>query len=101
MQVLLGIALVVLSLGYGLFAIWAGTKGISIAWGTGWAIAALVLALGFRFTLPMTIGMFYLLWKVWGWHWFFAGLAVCPGLLVMIPAVLGSIVEAVKGKWAA
>ena len=79
-----------LLLAYGLIQIYAGWVGIQHHLGNGWAVAAMV-AMCFRFSLPLTIGAFFCATDIWGWHWAGALLFVCPGLLFMIPGSLAPI----------
>lgn len=76
---------------YGVAQIAAGYMGIEYMFGGGWAIAALIASLGFRFTLPITIGAFFGATEVFGWHWAVALAFTAPGLLFIIPAFVTSI----------
>jgi hypothetical protein len=83
----------IIFLGFGILQIVAGYIGIDHHFGAGWAIAALVLALGFRFTLPITVGAFFGAVDVWGWHWVFGLLFALPGLLFVVPGILAAFVD--------
>ena len=83
-------------LAFGIAQLVAGFAGIELGVGSFWAWAALIVALGFRFTLPITIGAFFGAMNVWGWHWALAALFAAPGLLLVIPGVLASIISLVK-----
>lgn len=75
---------------YGVAQIWAGYIGIDHHLGTGWAIGAVVVAILFRFSLPITIGSFFGAMNVWGWPWYGAFIFAAPGLAfmaLMIPAL--------------
>jgi hypothetical protein len=79
---------------YGLIQFYAGWIGIEHHLGSGWAIAAIVAALLFRFTLPITVGSFFGAMNVWEWHWAGALVFAAPGLAfmaLMIPGVLASL----------
>jgi hypothetical protein len=79
---------------YGVAQIWAGYIGIDHHLGSGWAIGAVVVALIFRFSLPITIGAFFGAMNVWGWPWYGALIFAAPGLAfmaLMIPGALASI----------
>ncbi len=81
---------------FGIAQFVAGFEGISDWLGSGWAWAALILALLFRFTLPITIGAFLGAVNVWGWHWSLAALFAAPGLAFAIPGVLAWLVSLVR-----
>jgi hypothetical protein len=57
---------VVAVLVYGVAQTYAGCVGIAHEIGALWAGAALVAAIFFRFTLPITIGAFFGAMNVWG-----------------------------------
>lgn len=76
---------------FGIAQVVAGFAGISHELGAVWAWIALVAALGFRFTLPITIGSFFGALYVWDWHWIAALLFAAPGLALVVPGVLASI----------
>ena len=76
----------------------AGYAGISSYAGTGWAITAVIVSLIFRFTLPITVGAFYGAFTVWGWPWYWALIFAVPGLILIIPSMLISTLDLLKGK---
>lgn len=59
----------------------AAFQGISFYFGEIWAAIILTISLITGFSLPLTIGAFFGILKVWGWHWFFAALFTFPGIL--------------------
>jgi hypothetical protein len=71
----------------------AGYEGIEHGLGSGWAIAALFVALSLRFTLPITIGAFFGAIQVWGWHWALALGFALPGLVFVLPGVIPAILS--------
>ncbi len=81
---------------FGISQLVAGYEGIAQGLGHIWAVAALVAALAFRFTLPITVGAFFGAMHVWGWPWFAALLFVAPGLLLLIPGTLAAVFSAVR-----
>lgn len=91
-----GLAIFMIVLGF--FWLAAGWGGIEVVHGWGWGLFAVILALGFRFTLPLAYGVFLCATKVWGWHWFFALLIAAPGVALMIPAVLAGFLAAISKK---
>jgi hypothetical protein len=76
----------------------AGFEGISHALGSGWAVAALFVALYWRFTLPITIGAFFGALQVWGWHWSLALAFTLPGLVFVLPGVIPAIMSLVTER---
>ncbi len=75
-------------LGFCVAQIVAGYQGIEYYTGHIWAIAALIAAFVFRFTLPLTVGAFFGAMYVWGWPWIGA-LAFCaPGLIFVVPSLV-------------
>ncbi|PJE78255.1 hypothetical protein CI610_02817 [invertebrate metagenome] len=81
---------------FGIAQLVAGYVGIDYHFGAGWAVAALVASLMFRFTLPITIGAFFGAMDVWGWHWALSALFVAPGLAFLIPGLMHSLYEGVR-----
>lgn len=81
---------------FGVAQICAGYAGIDHHFGAVWAFVAIFLALGLRFTLPITIGAFFGAMDVWHWHWALAALFAAPGLAFVIPGVLAAIISAIK-----
>lgn len=71
----------------------AGHVGIEQGLGPLWAALVLFAALVFRFTLPITIGAFFGAMNVWGWRWALAALFAAPGILLIIPGFLGSVLS--------
>lgn len=92
MQTLLGVGGFIIFMGYGIPQIVAGYVGIGFHFCAVWAGVAIVAALMFCFTLPITIGAFFGAMDVWGWHWGFAA----PSLAFLMPGVILSIIEGVK-----
>jgi hypothetical protein len=81
---------------FGMAQLVAGFDGISEGIGKGWAWAAIIAALMFRFTLPITIGSFFGAMNVWGWHWALAALFAVPGLLFVIPGAIGALISVAR-----
>ena len=81
---------VILMLGIGLAQIVIGYIGIEYHFGSGWAIGAVVLALMFRFSLPLTVGTFFGAMDVFGFSFIVALLITLPGLLLMIPGAIAA-----------
>ena len=81
---------VILMLGIGLAQMVIGYIGIEYHFGAGWAIGAVVLALMFRFSLPLTVGTFFGAMDVFGFSFIVALLITLPGLLLMIPGAIAA-----------
>lgn len=96
MSTVLGIVGFLAFMAFGIVQLAAGFAGIEHGLGSFWAWAALIAAVPFRFTLPITIGAFFGAMNVWGWHWALAALFAAPGLLLVIPGVLASLFSLVK-----
>ena len=84
-----GIGLI-LMLVIGLAQMVIGYIGIEYHFGAGWAIGAVVLALIFRFSLPLTVGTFFGAMDVFGFSFIVALLITLPGLLLMVPGVIAA-----------
>jgi hypothetical protein len=68
----------------------AGYAGIEHSLGHFWAVAAVVVLIFFRISLPLTVGAFFGAMNVWGWHWALALLFAAPGLLFVVPGALAA-----------
>ena len=77
-------------LGIGLAQMVIGYIGIEYHFGAGWAIGAVVLALMFRFSFPLTIGTFFGAMDVFGFSFIVALLITLPGLLLMVPGAIAA-----------
>mgnify|MGYP000991626646 CR=1 FL=1 len=96
MNGILGVFGFIAFLAFGVAQLCAGYAGIEYHLGSVWAFIAIFLALGLRFTLPITIGAFFGAMDVWDWHWALAALFAAPGLAFVIPGVLAAIISSVK-----
>lgn len=92
----LGVIGFVAFMAFGIAQLVAGFVGIEHELGLIWSWVALIAAIVFRFTLPITVGAFFGAMEVWDWHWTLAALFAAPGLLFLIPGVLVSVFSAVK-----
>ncbi len=79
-----------LMLGIGLAQMVIGYIGIDYHFGAGWAIGAVVLALMFRFSLPLTVGTFFGAMDVFGFSFIVSLLITLPGLLLMVPGAIAA-----------
>ncbi|KAA6185287.1 hypothetical protein F2Q65_09310 [Thiohalocapsa marina] len=73
---------------YGIAQFIAAWAGIELYLGPLWAGAALLVAVFFRFTLPVTLGAFFGAMDVWQWHWALAAVFAAPGLVFVVPGVI-------------
>ena len=78
---------------YGVAQIVAAHLGPDYYTGTICAVVIMLSCLYLRFTLPLTIASFFGAINVWEWHWFFALIFAAPGLVLVIPSVLASVLE--------
>lgn len=92
MSYLFGISFVL----WGIAQLIAGYDGIVAYAGIGWGIWAILIGVLFRFTLPITVGAFYGAMTVWGWPWYYALLFSAPGLALIVPGILISILGSFK-----
>lgn len=92
------VVLIVIFLIYGLAQLIAGYVGIEHYFGKFWASVALIAALFFHFTLPITIGSFFCAWKIWNWPWILAAIFAVPGLILIIPNSIDSLMNWLKNK---
>lgn len=92
----IGLAFAAVVIGFSIFTLGAGWAGLEHAFGGWWGIAGVVLALVFRFTLPISVGVFFCARDIWHWHWAFSLLLAAPGLLLMIPGLVRSIIGAFR-----
>ncbi len=83
-----GIFLLPIFLLVGVFQMYLGYIGIEHHLGTWVAIGAIVVALVFRFLLPLTIGSFFGAVDVWDWPWWGGALIAAPGLLFIVPSMV-------------
>lgn len=93
-----GCLMMIAFMGYGITVLAVGWIGIEEELGWWWAFGASVLALPFRFTLPITIGAIFGAMHLWGWHWALATLFALPGLAFMIPALLGALIAGLSKR---
>jgi hypothetical protein len=74
----------------------AGYLGLEDSFGSGWAAAAIVLALMFQFTLPLVVGTYLCATEMLGWHWALGALVAMPGLLFMVPGLIAIAIDSVR-----
>lgn len=98
MKVGLGILYFLCIFAFGIAQLSIGFLGIEHHLGSLWAWLSLGAAVLFKFTLPVTIGVFFGAMNILGWHWFFALIFALPGLLVMVPGVFATILSLVMDQ---
>ena len=92
-----GMLLMVLaSFAYGALVLFLGYAGITEELGRGWALGALFLAIFLRFVAPIVVGAVFGIMYLWGWHWALAVVFVMPGIVLVIPAILVSLLESLR-----
>jgi hypothetical protein len=65
-----------------------GLWGLWAVLGVFWALAAAVIAVGFRLWLPLRIGVFLGAVALWHWPWFAALALAAPRLLLALPGLV-------------
>ena len=101
MQWILGVGGFLLIIAFWIFGfvqLAVGFIGIEHYFSSFWAWAALLIAIFFRFTLPITIGAFYAAMNIWGWHWALAAIFVALGLLFIIPGTIAHMISSVRWR---
>ena len=93
---ILGVLVFFIIIGYGIAQIYAGYIGVEYHLGGFWAVILLILAFGFRFTLPVTIASFFGAYSVWNWHWAASLIFAVPGLIFMFPLAVANIYDSFK-----
>lgn len=83
---------------YSIVVLGVGWIGIEEELGWGWAFFATILAFGFRFILPLTVGAVFGAMNLWGWHWSVAALFAMPTLIFMVPFIVAALFESFKKK---
>lgn len=99
MNAILGFAAVLGAIALAIAQLIAGYQGIEHHFGGWWAWGAVFVALAFRFTLPISIGAFFGATDVWGWHWLAALAFVAPGLVLVVPGILASLLSWLSSTW--
>lgn len=98
LSVLGGGTLFLLLLAVGVVQLYSGFIGIEYELGTGWAWGAVAAAFIARLMLPLTIGTFFCALHVWGWPWYGAALLAAPGLLFVVPAMIGAAIDGIRNR---
>jgi len=81
---------------YAVAQILASFAGFDFYVGPFLAAVIVGVCLWFRFTLPLTIAAFLGAKNVWDWHWLLALIFAAPGLLLVIPSILGSLLDSAR-----
>ena len=80
----------------GLVYLAVGGIGIEYHLGSFWSGVAIFLAILLRFTLPITIGVFFWALDIMHWHWALSALVALPGLILIIPGIIASIIDSIR-----
>ena len=95
----LGCLVFVLVIGIAIVYLWLGRLGIEHHLGWWWAFGAILLAIGFRIVLPITIGVYFGVVDVIGWPWWAGLLIAAPGfILSFVPTLVLTIVDFARGR---
>lgn len=70
-----------------------GYMGIDYHFGMWAALAAVVVGLFLRVTLPLTIGSYFGAVDVMGWEWYVGILVAAPGLLFIVPSMVAAALD--------
>lgn len=82
----------------GIAQLYLGYVGIEDWLGFGWALGALALAFFTRIMLPLTIGTYWAMTKVFGYEWWVGVLVAAPGLLLIVPAMVSDVLGKVFNR---
>jgi hypothetical protein len=80
---------------FGLLQLVVGFHGLEVEFGTIWAYIGAGLAL-LRFTPLIVVGAYFGAVDIWGLHPALAVLFAMPGLLLMVPGIIGTAIAAVR-----
>ncbi len=85
---------------FGLALLYAGMAfaGIEHLWGFWTAFFIVGPSLMFRFTLPLSIGVFFCAKDVYGWEWYWALLLAAPGVILIVPGLMVGLWELVTSR---
>ena len=89
----MGFLFFIIFLVVGIAQLYVGFIGIEYHFGFIAASVSLFCLFFLRIMLPLTIGSFFGAMDVLGWEWYQALLLAAPGLLVVMPAMITSIIE--------
>ncbi|MGD9471035.1 MAG: hypothetical protein AB7G24_02975 [Novosphingobium sp.] len=82
---------------FGIAQLVAAYNGVEYYWGF-WASAIVIgLCFMFRFSLPITVFSFLGAMHVWGWPWYGALAFAAPGIVLIVPSILASVIDLMKG----
>jgi len=80
---------------FGLLQLVVGFHGLEVEFGAIWAYIGAGLAL-LRFTPLIVVGAYFGAVDIWGLHPALAVLFAMPGLLLMVPGIIGTAIAAVR-----
>jgi ribose/xylose/arabinose/galactoside ABC-type transport system permease subunit len=82
-------------LALGLVQLVIGYHGLDVQFGSPWALIGAILAF-LRFTPPLIVGIYFGAIDLWGWHPIGAAIFAAPGLLLLIPGIIGAVLDKVR-----
>jgi hypothetical protein len=92
---ILGTFAIIVILGLGAVQIFVGYHGLDVQFGSTWAFIGAALAF-LRFSLPLIVGVYFGAIDLWGWHPVAAAVFAAPGLLLLIPGIIGFALDKVR-----
>jgi hypothetical protein len=81
--------------GFGLLQLGVGFHGLEVQFGTVWAYVGAGLAF-LRITPPIMLGAYFGAIEIWDIHPVLAVLFALPGLLLMVPGIVGAAFSALR-----
>jgi hypothetical protein len=60
------------------------------------AVVLLGTCVWFKLSIVVVLGAFFGAKNVWGWEWYWALAFAAPGLLLLVPAILGGLISGAK-----
>ncbi|ULH08205.1 hypothetical protein [Alcaligenes faecalis] len=85
-----------LFMAFGFAQIWVGFIGFEDWLGSGWAWGITTVCVLTRILFPLTVASFFGAMNVLGWHWALALLFAAPGLIFIVPGIIGMLFETLR-----
>ena len=99
---ILTLPVVLLAVAFGILQIWLGFVGLGYLagdWGTWVSWGSIALLVFTRIMLPLTIGTYFGVVEVYGYPWWAGVLVAAPGIVFMVPAYIGVLVQTIKEQF--